>query len=296
MSETYFSKFPTINYGNVVTIDISKSVGLSEKTKRIPTHFYPYELKNETRADTVANAYYQDPYLDWLIFIVNDVIDPYYDWYMGPEKFTDFIKEKYKSSNNAFDGIEQAQKRIKYYRTNWYNDQNNITASFYQNNLTKNLKKYYVPEFGQGKNIISYTRRTEDWFMNTNKLVQLSVASSNGFVKGEIVDIVNNDIRVAGGEVIAVDDNSITIKNVDSIENGLIANNKVVAESSNANAVITDVETLVTNIPDDEIVFWEPVYLYEFESEKNEDRKFIKLLDQQYTMEVSEEMRLKLLE
>ncbi len=66
-----------------------------------PTAIYDYVIKDGERPDTIANAYYGDSNFVWLIFLANDVVDPYYDWPLTQQQFKDFIIEKYGSIEAA---------------------------------------------------------------------------------------------------------------------------------------------------------------------------------------------------
>lgn len=93
----YFNSFPVIDYNNVLVRNIAARVRAFEKAKKINTIFYPYRIKDGERADTVAYNYYGNPNYFWVIFIVNDIVDPYYEWPMSSLTFDRYIIEKYGS-------------------------------------------------------------------------------------------------------------------------------------------------------------------------------------------------------
>lgn len=297
MSEYYFSKLGTIKYNNTLCCDITKRVSLNEKLKNSPTLFYPYELKNGIREDTLANAYYQDPYYYWLIYLTNSVIDPYYDWNLDDNDFNNFIIEKYGS-------IEYAMKRTKYYQLNWGLDTLDITPSFYENQIPSVLKKYYTPNFGYSSRIISYTRRRADWITNTNKTIKFDfeLIGNTQFVNNEIITITSNVDESAGKcEVISSNTSSMIIQNFELVAEKSdiltdIANSSIYfsGDISKANCHILGYTTLSENISDEEFVYWEPVSYYDYEKIKNESKKHIHLIDANYALPIAEELRLKL--
>lgn len=285
--EKYFVKFPTINYSNTACRDISKRVSLTNKVRATPTLFYPYEVTEGLREDLLASSYYEDSYYDWLIYLSNGIIDPYYGWYLNTQDFENFIKKKYGS-------IENSIKRIKYYHLNWSEDRINITPDYYDTNLPEVLKKYYTPNFGDRAKILSYKRREELWIVNTNKIYQFNVNlhSNAVFSNNELVEIRNsNNSAIGAGEVITQNSSSIIIKNISGNTN---ANNIVFGESSSANATILDTDLLQSNISDDEFVYWQAVSFYDYENDKNENNKFINLLDANWALPTAEELRKKL--
>ena len=43
----------------------------------------------------IRDRYYDDPQLVWLIFLANNILDPYYDWPLPQNQFGDFLISKY---------------------------------------------------------------------------------------------------------------------------------------------------------------------------------------------------------
>lgn len=288
MAETYFTKFPTTIYSGYTCTDITRRVVLDDKTRNQTTLFYPYEIKKDTRPDVLADVYYDDPYYDWLIYITNGIVDPYYGWYLSEDDMGKFIISKYGS-------IEQAQKLIKYYRLNWSSDDISITPSFYFNSLPFTLRKYYNANFGYGSKVISFTRKREDWVVNTNKILRFTInlASNTQFTNSELVDIRSIGVTVGTAQIVICNSTSATVQH---IAGNTSANNILVGETSNASAIITDTDLLYENITVEEAVYWSPVSFYDFEVEQNEQRKFVQLLDANYALDTAENIRVKLKE
>ena len=283
MADDYFEKFPVIVYSNTACLDISRRVKLSDKTRNAMSAFYPFEIESGMRSDILSYGYYQNPYPDWLIYLSNGIIDPYYGWYLSGEDFEAYIVKKYGS-------IEAALKRVKYYRLNWVEDDVEITPSYYDNHLPNALKKYYSPRFGVETRISSYMRRREEWVTNTNRITQLTV-EDEGFEAGELCQIKSGPIQVGSAEIVSVSNTIVTIQHVSG---NTSANNNLYGETSNTTSAITHSLTLVENITEDEYVYWTPVTVFDWEMDKNEKNKFIQLLDPSYSLTVSEELRLSL--
>lgn len=288
--DLYFIKFPQMYYSNTVCKDITRRVTLPDNVSLNSSLFYRYEVKFSTRPDVISENYYEDSTLDWLIFLNNGIIDPYYGWTMNDDEFDSFIEKKYGS-------IEIAKKKIKFYQLNWPTDETEISVSYFNNNLPGQLKKYYSPIFSNFDTIMSYKRKKEDLTINTNRILEFSLSSisGNGFSVGEIVDIYNpSQSQVIGGAEVIFSNNSV-IK-VHNISGNTSATNKVKGETSNTLATISSTLLLNKNIPDDEIVFWSPIYFYEYEMQINEKNKNIYLLKKEYSSEISEAIKNKLQE
>lgn len=286
--ERYFIKFPTFKYANTDCVDITKRVTMQESLQLNPSLYHRYTTREGERADLVADSYYQDSYYDWLIYLNNAIVDPYYGWYLDYYEFNKFIEKKYGS-------VELAQKKIAYYQLNWPTSEVEISPSFYENNLPDALKKYYEPNFTPQNKILSYSRKRDNTVTNTNKLLQFSLSfiTGNSFTKGEVIDIYNS----AGSEIVGgcevVFANSTTMK-VHHISGNTSPSNKVRGETSNSYANIVTTTVLYENLPDDEAAYWSPVYYYEYEQEKNEKNKNIRLLDSNFAIDVAEELRVTL--
>jgi|SRR6056300_1079198 hypothetical protein len=114
MSE-YFSYFPTTQHDltNVgQTIDVTNILrrfiirnNLQDRTDV----FYEYTLQSGDRPDVVAEKYYGDSDLAWLVLHFNDLTDPYFDYPMFDKDLETFIKNKYQS-------IPRAQSLVHEYR------------------------------------------------------------------------------------------------------------------------------------------------------------------------------------
>lgn len=108
MSE-YFSLFPKINYSNNNVIDITVRFDLLERVKKIAVLYRNYEVKDEERPDTVAHKFYKNASYDWIIYLVNQIHDPYFEWPLSNRELEDHIKKKYGS-------IENSYKIVKFYQ------------------------------------------------------------------------------------------------------------------------------------------------------------------------------------
>jgi hypothetical protein len=279
--ENLFEKFPLTLYNNTLCRDITRRVKIDERTKNALTLYYTYEVKGGARADLISDAYYEEPTLDWLLWMTNNIVDPYYQWNLSENDFNDFLIKKYGS-------VENSIKKIVCYRNNWYNDDKVLTPEFYENTLDRNWKKYYAPFYGNNVKILYWKRREEDWVMETNKIYKLYVSDPTVFVAGELVDVKNTSTtRVGGGEITAIGSTYILLKNID----GSFANNNIVTgEISLLPQTITDVALVYEAIKDDEGVFWSPVTYFDIENEKNAYNRSINILDKSQLINVVDQM------
>lgn len=110
----YFRAFPTVQYRipgqkkSVPVIDITRRFAISDFLKKAKVTFDEYILQDGERPDTVAYQYYQDFTMDWLVLLINEIQDPYFQWAMGYEQFQAYLKQKY-------GGVPYTQQTIHHY-------------------------------------------------------------------------------------------------------------------------------------------------------------------------------------
>jgi hypothetical protein len=74
---------------------------LREIIKNKSILYYTHDIKEGQTCEYIANRYYGDSTLDWVIYIVNDIIDPQYDLPLGYQDFINYVKSKYNSIESA---------------------------------------------------------------------------------------------------------------------------------------------------------------------------------------------------
>lgn len=67
---------------------------------RVPL-FYEHRVREGMSASVIAHKYFGDESLDWIIYVVNDIVDPAFGWPLDYEDFNAFIKKKYGSVETA---------------------------------------------------------------------------------------------------------------------------------------------------------------------------------------------------
>ena len=95
MAKEYFSDFPLIKYNNEVVRDISVRLDILENVKTDTYAFLPYTIKDGERAEEVAYLYYGDPRYVWVVYLSNDIIDPYFEWPLSNYEFEHTLAKTY---------------------------------------------------------------------------------------------------------------------------------------------------------------------------------------------------------
>ncbi len=91
----YFENFPIIEYEGRRVRDISRRSNFVRAVSNNPFLYYPYTVSEGERAEDVANFYYGSVDYVWLVYMANNIIDPYHEWPMDPQTFNDYIVAKY---------------------------------------------------------------------------------------------------------------------------------------------------------------------------------------------------------
>lgn len=91
----YFRYFPTITYDDQRVTDITRRVKINDTLMNDPYLFLPYTLNNDDRPEDVAYYYYGDVNKVWLVYLANNIIDPYTQWTLNNEDFEKTIRKKY---------------------------------------------------------------------------------------------------------------------------------------------------------------------------------------------------------
>lgn len=278
----YFAKFPNTTYNNVTCTNIMRRAAIDVQIKNDPTLFYRYQIKENVREDQIAQNYYDDSYFAWLIYLANGIIDPFFQWYLTPEQFEDFIIDK-------FGDYLTSTSRIAYYQINWPSDDATITVGDWDNNLTGEVKKYYDPVFGQGDTIIAYERRQDDTIVDTNMIVKfnMTISSGNGFANSELINIMSSGVTVGQVEFVSGNSTVILVKNVSGNTDPA---NILYGQNSSTNSTITQTTVVYRNIPADEFAFWTPVSWFDHYNDINEKNKNILLIRSTLAANVSSEL------
>lgn len=94
----YFKYFPTIKYNDVVAKDITRRVSILEDIRDDPYAFLPYTIIDDESAEQVSYYYYGDASYSWLIFLANNIVDPYTQWPMSNDNFNKTLARNYEAT------------------------------------------------------------------------------------------------------------------------------------------------------------------------------------------------------
>ena len=64
-----------------------------------PFLYYPYTVQEGERAEDIAQFYYGSVDYIWLVYMANNIIDPYHEWPLDPRTFNAYLVDKYQDQS-----------------------------------------------------------------------------------------------------------------------------------------------------------------------------------------------------
>ena len=120
MSE-FFQHYPQINYDisgvrptktktaiNIMVNSKIKSMVLDDVIA-----YFPYIIPEAERPDVTAFKQYGDVKYTWLIFLINNIHDPIFDWPLNSREFGNYVKNKYGSLASARNTIHHYEQIVR---------------------------------------------------------------------------------------------------------------------------------------------------------------------------------------
>lgn len=92
---SYFKEFPLTNYNNLLSRNIILKSAIVKEVLNKASAFYNYIIQEGYRPDMVANEEYGNPEYDWVVYLSNDIVDPYYNWPIDGKDFKGYLEAKY---------------------------------------------------------------------------------------------------------------------------------------------------------------------------------------------------------
>jgi hypothetical protein len=105
MMAGFLDNFPRIRYDinkdeyvkvEQTITNITFRVGIIKSILSNIGTYYEYDVGDET-PEILADKFYNDPSLHWIILYANDIYDPQYDWPMNYETFKNYLVNKYRA-------------------------------------------------------------------------------------------------------------------------------------------------------------------------------------------------------
>jgi hypothetical protein len=95
----YFENFPTIEYNGRRVKDITRRNNFSRNITNNPYLFMPYTVRQGERPEDIAQFYYGSTDYTWLVYLANNIVDPYLEWPLDDYNFNQYLIKKYQSQS-----------------------------------------------------------------------------------------------------------------------------------------------------------------------------------------------------
>ena len=147
----YVSRLPNAKISDYIRVkNFFRRVTLREDIYQNLTFFTKYPIEGNDRPDNVAQKVYENPDLDWLILLANNITHIPTEWPMAQNDFDRFLLDKYDNYNTIYNGVH-------HHETIEVKDSNNVTivpAGLEVNSdFTQTYYDYFIGEMKTESNI-----------------------------------------------------------------------------------------------------------------------------------------------
>lgn len=95
---TYYSLYDDLSNVKIVT-NITSRVKLSDEVKNNLSMFDEYDIRDGDTPEIVADRFYNNPQLHWVVLLVNEILDARFDWPLTTENLKKYCEGKYTNIN-----------------------------------------------------------------------------------------------------------------------------------------------------------------------------------------------------
>ena len=280
----YFDKFKIVSYNNINAVNITQRAGIANLYKQYATNFYPYTIGDGETAEQIAQDYYGDASYDWIVYFCNNIIDPYHDWPKSYVDFQNYISKKYESSPGLGDGLIVAQSTFIYNQT--------VPQTYY---LNTNTNAYVNSTAYAAGNYTGYTPVTLTSNVSMRSPIYAEPGTFNVSAGSNVITGNNTQFALT----IAQGHSIYTANQISN--NGYIANYTnfigVVSSVTNSTSLTLTSPSVVSYVGN--TLIYQPgplpgytaVNIYTDEYNKNENKKYIELIDNSYVSILDNQLR-----
>jgi len=114
-----FDRWPTVSYdlkknGKPIELtNITLRFKINELLRDKSVVMYDYDVQDGERPDIIAYKYYDDETLDWVILLINNIIDPQFEWPLDDRSFERYMRKKYGSLETAKQTVHVYEKILR---------------------------------------------------------------------------------------------------------------------------------------------------------------------------------------
>jgi hypothetical protein len=115
LPKIYYDVADNSNF-NYVT-NLSSSASIENKFLENTAVYYTYDIRDGDTPDNLAAKFYNSSERYWIILMMNNIVDPQYDWPLQYDQFNEYVDYKYSQSeyadtNEKGEGIRWAKNTV----------------------------------------------------------------------------------------------------------------------------------------------------------------------------------------
>lgn len=97
---TFFKRFDNINYdpdniGKRNAVNITNSLVMKYSPIKDTTLYFNYTIQDGEKPEDVSYKHYGTSQYHWILVLINDVVDQYYDWLLSAKELESYMEDKY---------------------------------------------------------------------------------------------------------------------------------------------------------------------------------------------------------
>lgn len=202
----YFNYFPKTFYRTEDTsleavTNITSRIDVLKEARDNPNLWTEYSINEGDTPEIIASRVYNDPEKHWIILMLNNIVDPMFDWPLQQNQLIKFIDKKYEvSANGTMTGTKWSQQNVhSYYKIA---TKTNLSSGSYSVETTEiGLAEYnaLVPSeldyiLSDGTNLrVNIVKGTKTFYeyendINDNKRIIK-------ILKSELIPLVNKELK-----------------------------------------------------------------------------------------------------
>jgi len=276
----YFSKFPKLLYtrDNKTTLvtNLLARVNTIRGTIDNNSLFYEYDIQEGDTPEMIASKYYGDPELHWVVLLFNDRFDAFYDWSLTNRNFNIYINNKYNDYRYSVDTTLTGNLVFS-------NTSNTVvgTGTKFETELSEGSELFYIRN--NNSNVISFVSTVA----SINSDTELTLTGNSTY---SVNTQTTNDIVMTGihhfEKVIETKD---SYSNITTVKKYVI---DIDTYSSMQEEPLVQTKTFTNGISVTSTTYRRIVSLYDYENEKNESMRKIKLIKKELIFDVKNQFEL----
>jgi hypothetical protein len=282
----FFDKFPLVRYTvdkkllneyNAVTNVLFRVGLIKDVMENNVNAYYYYNVRDGDRPEILAEQIYGNAEAHWMILYANNIYDPYYDWPMDERTFEKYIIKKYGS--------------LAWAKTNYHHYEKVVTRENPSAQVITTTR-FEVNEKKLTDGIITIIDAETDY--GVGEIAYIGPSNASNTFSGQVIAWNN-----ANGQIVLANTNGQAkqaqfLIGSSSAANGTVLKIDLPATPMDAYNTLTDTTDFSTYTVAGKTVFEiisrDRITYFDYESQLNEDKRLIKIIQPQYYNQILSEL------